>query len=139
MALGEDLSFCKTPLGPFGAILLWVRIWVSGFSGKIADHLFKLFVPKSKRKSPETMWFQDFLWLRRQDSNLRPPGYEEPFAACKFRKSQKYINIRQNYRHKSSVFLCPCEQIESCRGQNGVKLLMNFQSKNDHHSKNLLS
>ena len=38
--------------------------------------IFELFNPKSARKSPEILQFQDFLWLRRQDSNLRPPGYE---------------------------------------------------------------
>ena len=42
------------------------------------------FIPKllpriSKRKSPEIVRFQDYLWLRRQDSNLRPPGYEGIF------------------------------------------------------------
>ena len=36
----------------------------------------KLLPRKSERKSPEIIRFQDFLWLRRQDSNLRPPGYE---------------------------------------------------------------
>ena len=41
-----------------------------------AEIIFKLFDPKNTRKSPEILRFQDFLWLRRQDSNLRPPGYE---------------------------------------------------------------
>ena len=38
--------------------------------------LSKLLSHKSKRKSPEIVRFQGFLWLRRQDSNLRPPGYD---------------------------------------------------------------
>ena len=41
--------------------------------------LSKLLSRKSKRKSPEIIRFQDYLWLRRQDSNLRPPGYESTF------------------------------------------------------------
>ena len=43
---------------------------------KIAEIYFELFDPQNARKSPEILRFQDFLWLRRQDSNLRPPGYE---------------------------------------------------------------
>ena len=42
----------------------------------IREFISELFGPQSIRKSPEILQFQDFLWLRRQDSNLRPPGYE---------------------------------------------------------------
>ena len=43
---------------------------------EIAGFFSELFGPQNARKSPEILRFQDFLWLRRQDSNLRPPGYE---------------------------------------------------------------
>ena len=47
---------------------------------KIAPKISELFDLENKRKSPEILRFQDFLWLRRQDSNLRPPGYELRFT-----------------------------------------------------------
>ena len=43
---------------------------------EITRFFSELFGPQNKRKSPKILRFQDFLWLRRQDSNLRPPGYE---------------------------------------------------------------
>ena len=70
---GNAMRFLTCPLG---ASLLWVRIWVKRFCGKTQDFFFELSKHKKRRKSPEIVWFQDFLWLRRQDSNLRPPGYE---------------------------------------------------------------
>ena len=38
---------------------------------KIADFYSELFNHQSTRKSPEILRFQDFLWLRRQDSNFK--------------------------------------------------------------------
>ena len=43
---------------------------------KLAEIISELLWLQNARKSPEILRFQDFLWLRRQDSNLRPPGYE---------------------------------------------------------------
>jgi len=43
---------------------------------KFAEFFSELFNAQNARKSPEILRFQGFLWLRRQDSNLRPPGYE---------------------------------------------------------------
>ena len=43
---------------------------------EFAEFFSELSSPQNARKSPEILRFHDFLWLRRQDSNLRPPGYE---------------------------------------------------------------
>ena len=45
-------------------------------SGVLAKLYLQRSAHQNKRKGPEILRFQDLLWLRRQDSNLRPPGYE---------------------------------------------------------------
>ena len=39
---------------------------------EIAGFYLELFDPQNTRKSPDILRLQDFLWLRRQDLNLRP-------------------------------------------------------------------
>ena len=57
---------------PLESILLWVSVWV----GWILVKSKPTFLPIKQRKSSETIVIPELLWLRRQDSNLRPPGYE---------------------------------------------------------------
>ena len=54
------------------SILLWVSVWVRWLT-----HVFGSCISTLKVRKTTVFWMKTVVfWLRRQDSNLRPPGYE---------------------------------------------------------------